>query len=306
MPLTISTMLTTYAQGAAQANVAPVADFIAPTVSVPTSVGQFKRYSEKNRFRIPDTRRANGGRATTIQFDADDATFNCKPHSIDYPVEMEGVSQEEFDMNFRDGANAVAEIGGLAHEKSVVDAALVAAGNGTGAVWGATGDAVADLDTAILAVIKAAKYGSAMGVGVLFGANAFRLFKNSAAVRAKYVVGNAKAGNIAIPTVQSAGDLLIGNPDCRCSFMVYDSAAEGLAESMAFMLDTAVLIFARTPNPTRRDPGFMKTFRLDGRWMTPGTYQRDDGRVQVCKFDWSEDVQVTNSAAVIRLNITAT
>ena len=68
------------------------------------------------------------------------------------------------------------------------------------------------------------------------------------------------------------------------------------------MLDGSVLVFARRPNPTRRDPSFMKTFRLMGKYMVPSSYMRDDGRVEVAKFDWSEDVRVTNSAAVVRLN----
>jgi hypothetical protein len=37
--------------------------------------------------------------------------------------------------------------------------------------------------------------------------------------------------------------------------------------------------------------------------MVPGSYVREDGRAEVAKFDWSEDVRVTNSAAVVRLNI---
>ena len=49
----------------------------------------------------------------------------------------------------------------------------------------------------------------------------------------------------------------------------------------------------------------MKTFRLMDRYMVPGSYVRDDGRVEVAKFDWSEDVQVVNTAAAIRLNIAA-
>jgi len=41
------------------------------------------------------------------------------------------------------------------------------------------------------------------------------------------------------------------------------------------------------------------------KFMVPGSYMRDDGRVEVAKFDWSEDVQVTNSTACVRLNISA-
>ncbi len=53
-----------------------------------------------------------------------------------------------------------------------------------------------------------------------------------------------------------------------------------------------MLIFARKAQPTRRDPSFMKTFRLMNQFMVPGSYMRDDGRVEVAKFDWSEDVKV--------------
>jgi hypothetical protein len=85
--------------------------------------------------------------------------------------------------------------------------------------------------------------------------------------------------------------------------MIYDATAEGLAESVNFLLDSTVLIFARKEAPSRRDPSFMKTFRLMNRFMVPGSYMRDDGRVEVAKFDWSEDVKVTNSAACVRLNV---
>jgi hypothetical protein len=49
----------------------------------------------------------------------------------------------------------------------------------------------------------------------------------------------------------------------------------------------------------------MKTFRLANKYMVPGAYTRDDGRVEVAKFDWSEDVKVTNSSACVRYNVAA-
>jgi len=85
--------------------------------------------------------------------------------------------------------------------------------------------------------------------------------------------------------------------------MIYDTAPEGKDESISFLLDSTILIFARKTAPSRRDPSFMKTFRLMNKFMVPGSYVRDDGRVEVAKFDWSEDVQVTNSAACVRLNV---
>ena len=138
--------------------------------------------------------------------------------------------------------------------------------------------------------------------------NQERSTKNQEKVRGRFVVGNGRGKSdlgLAVPTEQSASQMFIGTPDVRTSYMIYDAAAEGKAESINFLLDTAVLVFARKDAPSRRDPSFMKTFRLMDRFMVPGSYMRDDGRVEVAKFDWSEDVKVTNSAACARLNIAA-
>jgi len=308
--ISASPTLREFAQGAAQSAIMPVADFLAPTVEVPTAVGRYKAYTEKNRFRIPATLRTLGGRASELRFEVTDATYNCEPHALDYPVDnLEQSEAAGLENMLREGAVAVSEVAALAHEKSVIDAALAVVGAGTAKSWADAADPIADIDDAILSVIKAAKYGSLMGVGVLFGATAWKIFKNQAKVRGRFVVGNGTGRGslgLAVPTEQSAGQMFIGTPDVRTSYMIYDAAAEGIAESINFLLDAAVLIFARKQAPSRRDPSFMKTFRLMNSFMVPGSYMRDDGRVEVAKFDWSEDVKVTNSAACIRLNPSAT
>ena len=293
-----------YALGAAQSAIQPVADFLAPTVDVPTSVGKFKKYTEKNRFHIPNTVRAIGGRAAEVAFTAEDMDYNCQPHALDYPVDnLEQLEAHQLEDALREGATAVAEIAALAHEKAVIEAALEALGAGTNKTWNSAADPVSDLDDYILQVVKAAKYGSLMGVGVLFGAAAWRIFKNHATVRSRFVVGNPKAKATATPTEQDSGALFIANPDVRASYMIYDDAPEGVAADIKFLLDSTVIVFARKKQPTRRDPSFMKTFRCSQKWMVPRVYQRDDGRVEVAGFDWSEDVKVTNTTAGVRLNI---
>lgn len=292
-----------FAQGAAQSSAQPIADFIAPTVEVAASVGQYKKYTEKSRFRIPNTRRAVGGGATQVTFDASDETYNCVPHALDFPVDnLEKIESDEAGENIiKEGAQAVAEIASLAHEKTVVDAALTAAGAGTSLSVGSSDDVIDQIDTQIRNVILAAKYGSLMGVGIVFGALAWQRVKNHVSVRNRFVSGGKS--QFAVPDLPSMSQLLLGQPDSRMSFMVYDDAVEGKAEDIKFVLDGAILIFARHANPTRRDPSFMKTFRLMGQWMKPGIYQTQDERGEVVKFDWSEDVKVTNSAAVKRLNV---
>lgn len=292
-----------FAQGAAQESIQPVADFIAPTVPVSKTNGRFKIYDEKNRFRIPDTLRAIGGRATELRFEATDGFYNCEPHALDYPVDnLEQYEASDLQDVLKEGATAVAEVASLAHEKKVLDAALAAVGGGTSKTWDSSADPVNEIDEAILDVIKAAKYGSLMGVGVLFGATAWKKFKNADKVRARFVTGSKSKG-LAVATEDIASQLFLARPDVRTSFMVYDAAPEGVSEDIEFLLDASVLVFARKASPTTRDPSFMKTFRLMNKWMVPGSYMREDKRVEVAKFDWSEDVRVTNSSAAIRYNI---
>ena len=307
--ISASPTLREFAQGAAQSSIMPVADFLAPTVEVATSTGRFKVYTEKHRFHIPDTLRTLGGRAAELRFDVSDSTFNCEPHALDFPVDnLEQLESSGLENMLREGAVAVAEVAALAHEKAVIDAALATVGAGTGKTWNDAADPISDVDDAILSVIKAAKYGSLMGVGILFGATAWKIFKNQSKVRGRFVVGNGggKASlGLAVPTEESASQMFVGSPDVRTSYMIYDTAAEGVAANINFLLDNTVLVFARKDAPTRRDPSFMKTFRLMNQFMVPGSYMRDDGRVEVAKFDWSEDVKVTNNAACVRLNIAA-
>ncbi len=174
-----SPMLREFAQGAAQDSIMPVADFIAPTVPVPTSTGRYKVYTEKNRFRIPNTLRTLGGRATELRFEATDATFNCEPHALDYPVDnLEQLEAEGLENVLREGAVAVAEVAALAHEKTVIDAAIQAVGSVSDKVWNDAANPVADVDAAILNVIRTCGDGSLMGVGVVFGATAWSIFNH--------------------------------------------------------------------------------------------------------------------------------
>jgi hypothetical protein len=301
--LSASVMLREYAQGAAQESIQPVAEFLAPTVPVPTQVGRYKQYNEKNRFHIPKTLRGVGGRATELSFSVNDQTYNCAPHALDFPVDnLEQLEEASLESVLQEGATMIAEVAGLAHEKAVIDAALTVLSSPVTTAWvtATTDDPVNLIDSAILSVIKAAKYGSLMGVGVLFGAGAFKAFKNAYTVRSRFVVSGSPAFPNVTPDVASS--LFIGTPDTRVSYMVYDDAAEGVAASMKFVLDNSCIVFARKPQPTRRDPSFMKTFRLTGHFMVPGSYMREDGRAEVAKYDWSEDIKVTNSVSAVLLS----
>jgi len=294
--------LVSYAQGTARQNISEIAEFLAPTVEVSSMTGHFKKFDDKHRFRVPNTKRALRGRATVLEWDVSDPTYNCSPHAIDVPVDkLEGLELGSAMDAIKEGADDAAEVAGLAHEQAVVSAALAAAGGGTNSNF--TSDSVwpiSVINAQIIAVAKAAKQSNLMELCVLFGPTAFIRFSENKNV------ANKKTGmnKAAVITMDDVSSLLFGNPAVKLSTTLVDEAAEGLDQSIDFMLDNEILIFVRKSNPTRRDPSFMKTFRLRNNILRPRIYERDDGRVDVAAFDWSEDIQVTNSLAVSRLNAT--
>lgn len=295
--------LRAYAQGTARQNISQIAEFLAPEVPVSKSVGHFKRYDDKHRYRVPNTRRALGGEATVLEFSVADATYNCTPHAIDVPVDkLEGLEMGDAMDLIKEGADDAAEVAGLAHEQDVLLKALAAAGAGVNHNFtSGSVDPVLILDQAILDVARAAKHSNLMEIGVLFGPTAFMRYKHNAQVKGRKT-GGAKAVSIGLADVV---ELQIGGVDARMSTMLIDTAAEGLAQNIQFMLDETILVFVRKANPTRRDPSFMKTFRLRSGILAPRIYERADGRVDVAAFDWSEDVEVSNSVAVRRINALA-
>lgn len=150
-----------YAQGAAQNAVAPIADFLAPTVEVATPVGEYQAYDDKTRFQIPNTERAPGADAVKLGFGSSPATYNCRHNSLDIPVDIQEQDADEFAL--QDAINMASEVGSLAHEKKVIDLALAAVGAGTDITLSNAGtNLISSFDTAILNILKIAGYGSLM------------------------------------------------------------------------------------------------------------------------------------------------
>lgn len=304
--VTSNPLIKEFAQGIARSSIQPVADFLAPTVNVPKAVGRYKVYdAEARRFQIPNTLRAIGGPATRIAFTAADAAYQCEPRALDYPVDyLEQYEGQDLEDALKEAMVAVSELASLDHEKRVVDLAIGAVAQ-TAKTWNSGADPIADIDAAIRQIMLNINYGSLMDIGVLFGVDAWLLFKNHPNVRKDLPIGRRK-DNLQVVDQSAARAMLLGEPEIRVSFMAYNSAKEGKTPSPAFVLGSDIFIFARKAQPTRRDPSFMKTFRLQNRYLVPGSYEREDGRGEVAKFDWSEDPKVVNTAAAVRLHVSST
>jgi hypothetical protein len=311
--LATSPLLTQFAVTASQKAIRPVGNFLAPLCEVPDLTFRYKVYTELNRFRIPDTLRQPGGKVTNLGFSADDATGTLTPNALNFPIPNVGaLSDEGLSYSIMEAQSTLADVAALALEQQQINLVVNALTSGALTLDYSSnsndpiGDATNGLDTAILTVAKAAKNGAP--IKVVFGAGAFRKFRNNSNVRGRIVVGggrqatSAALGQVSIG-VEDVGGLLINNPQVRLSLMVVDTSKPGQSESINFLLDDKVLIFAASDTPNRMDPSLAKTFARMGGFFQPGSFVTEDQRDEVLKMDWFTLPTITNSPAGIMVKM---
>lgn len=298
--------LNTYIAGAGEQAKSAVADFIAPDVPVPTLMGKYKKWKAKEKLVIPETRRAMGSEGTFIDLTLDGATYDCSPHALNVGVDFQEETESNVVVNLIQAkARTAASLGGMAHEKRVLDKMLSGATAGDAIDTTSTStDVIKILNAQLLAVIKGAKgWGADMELRVLFGAGALYKVANHSSVLARYKQ-QSKSGGFVAPTVSDIASMLMLAANAQVSLMVQDVNNNVDAEDVEFMLGDKVLVFASTPNPTDYDTSFMKTFRLMGQFMTPRYWAAPSGRQNFAGFDWSEDIQVGNASASALCDVT--
>lgn len=280
-------LLQNYAVGARQQNTRKVGEFLAPTVPSTTLVGRYKSWAEKSRFFVPKTIRALNGSATEISSNAADSTFMCTPNGLNYTVDKS--LGDDADPLVKDGIDFLADIYGLAHLYDSINTAKAAMGAGTDEPYDPTIDPVDLIDDQINALILASKCET---VGVLFGAYAYRRFKNHPLVAARRQSLDYSLN----PSLFQANAGYMG------CFSVIDEAPEGIDPDIQFLLQNEIIVFGASPVPNRRDPSFMKTFRVDGAVETVKVVESTDRRKLIVTSDWAAAIQVTNPVAVALIN----
>lgn len=291
-----------FAKDASQASIRRVSQFLMPTCDVASLTGQYKIYDAKNRYKRPKTIRGIDGKATRLGFTADDAAFVLTPHALDFPIpNVEKLNDAEIQNQVKYGTQLLADASGLDDEAETIDLALATLGAGTDVNFLANGfDPIDYLDGVIIDVMKAAKNGAP--IRVLFGVSALRRTKNNAAVMGRF---NGQAKGLKVPELSDISAMLLTKPECEVAFMLQDTAAEGLAENIAFLLDAAIIVFACNATPNTMDPSFAKTLRPMSGFFVPGTYKSEDERDDVLKMDWIQKKVITNAGAGKRINANA-
>lgn len=298
----VNATLTNFAQGFAQDRRSAVAEFIAPTVRVSATMGQFKAYSDKNAFQIVNTQRGLGGGATRLAFEATDPAFDCKPQALEVAIddaEREAAGDGD-QLGLEQGKiETLVSSAMLAHEDQVMTVikAGATAVSGKGVWSNPNVDPVKELDEQIEAL---ATVMGMMPNRIIFGIGAWRVFRNHPDVIKRF----PGAASVGVSMDQGLGLLLNPAMAGMIGVLSKDTAKFGNAKSATNLVGAEVFVYFASASPTLYDASFAKTFMGGAGGITAVRQYRDEScRSDIFAIDWSRDIQVTATAACARLSI---
>ena len=301
----INQTLTNYASGVLNDLQSATADFLAPPVTVPATIGQYKAYDNKNAFQVHETARGVGGPARRIFMDVSEPTFNCMPQALEITI----------DDSERDAAGTInpldleqakvktlVQSSVVSHERHVITTAATltadttTVGGGVMGKWGlAAVDPVVQLDYIIEGIAKST---GNLPNAILMGMTAWRRFRNNA----KVIEKQPGAALIGLNSGQASAMLINPGAEIRISTMAYDTTKEGKTRNQAFVNGDDVYVFIRSASPTIYDPSAMKTF-VGGRGGVTAVreYRDESSRSDIYAVDWSRDVKITSTICIERI-----
>lgn len=295
-------ILTNYAMGLAQDMASALAEFLAPTVTVPSTIGHYKKFDEKNAFQVYNTARALGGTATRIEFDASDPTYNAQAQALEVTVddaERDAAAADDPLALDQSKIRTLVSSTTLSHEAKVTAATVKAltAEAGLGVWSNDTVDPVSELDSLIDAMSQAT---GMLPNRLVIGIGAWRGFRGNAKVKAR----QPGAELIGLTTAQMAAMLLNPAIDIRVGILSQDTTKFGKAKAAQNIIGADLLLFIGSSAPTQYDPSFAKTFTgKRGGVTSVRTYRDESARSDVHAVDWSEDIQITGTMCGKRVTV---
>lgn len=289
--------LTNFAAGLSPDFSLDIAGILAPMVTTPSTIGQFKRFDDVNSFQVVDTSRAIGGTARRLEFFATDPTFNAQPQALEIPLDDAELDAEgNFSISVLQGkTKALLSQAQLSHADKVITKAKTQAAVAVLGAWGdATVDPVAEVDACL------DKLSTDCGQPpnrIVFGLTAWQRFRNHAKVRAR----QPGAVLIGLTTLQAASLFLIPGIRIEVATLSKNTAKPGNTVSKTKLLGDDVFIFIGSDSPTQYDPSWMKTFGPRGGVDAVRTYRDERSRSDILALDWAEDIQIVSALACNRI-----
>lgn len=295
-------ILTNFAQGLAQDRASAIAEFLAPSVNVPATVGHFKKYDDKNLYQAVDTARAVGGARKRIEFDSSDPTYNCKPQALEITIddsERDAAGSQDPILLEQSKTAVLVNAAVLSHEDKVLTAikAGIAAVADRGNWSNNDIDPIDQIDEQINAIAAAT---GMLPNRIALGLGAWYILRKNAKVKAR--LAGVRTGGF---TLGDFGACLL-NPgiETRVGVLVKDATRFPKAKSASNVVGDECFIFFATSAPSTYDPSFAKTFKGgNGGIDSVKTYRAENCASDVLAVDWSVDVQVVASGMARRLSV---
>jgi hypothetical protein len=300
---TSNPVLTNYAQGLSQDRRSVLAEFLAPTVVVPSTVGHFKKFDDKNLYQALTTGRAVGGAARRIEFDATDPTYNCKPQALEIAIDdSERDSAGASDPILLEQAKTAVLINTavLSHENAVLTAikAGLSAESGRGAWSNPDIDPIDQIDEQINTIAAAT---GLLPNRIALGLGAWYILRKNPKIKAR--MGGVKVAGFGLQDF--AACLLNPSIEARIGVLVKDTVKFPATKSTSNIVGDECFIFYANPTPSTYDPSFAKTFRGGtGSVDSVRTYRAETNRSDILAVDWSVDIQVVATAMAKRISVT--
>ena len=309
--------VTNYINGAVNANLIGDAFYVAPMVRTGSLVNTVWKYSRTSPFRIPDTRRALGGKAARVDFGGTTEDLTLETHALDTGIDVVAQSDEEIVMNLQSQVNLTTQLASLAHYDRVLTL-VNAAATAASAIDISTDDAltpsfqiVNTLNAHIKTILlSCGSFAPSTKVRFLWGFEAAKLMMSSLEFKNR-VNGGATSANPVSNSITAGLDVLskmlvIPNTEHRICTAIKDTGEQAASsESRAFVNDSSLLIFAASENPTKEDPSAFKTFWKGSEGMDTRYYKSEDQRIENFGLDWAYKVYTANAGAAIKLTVQA-
>lgn len=303
---TFNVPLTTYAQGIAGDRIASnrLANILCPIVQVGAATGTYKKFNDKNSFLIEDDARALGGQRKRLQFEANDATYNCKPRGLEI-----GLDDFESDMVSTSGGpqrTALLEQGkvksmvtrkSLGFCKRVVDAWFAAfpaeAGYGQ---WAKPGvDPLDQIDDVLRQL--SLDVSSTENITMVLSVTSWALLRRNPEVKKR--LGLKTEFSL---TRQMLIDALLFPVQLEVSAVTYTTkkfgqAAVGKGEKTEIVGAYCGFNYS-VPNPSEMDASSFKCFSTSSALVdSVKTYRDESANSDIHAVDWSEDIEQTSTLA---------
>lgn len=308
---TLNYQLTNFAVGHMNdiRDVQSLVERLCPTVVVPGTTGQYKKFNEKNSFQVYNTKRTMGGDPLRLEFGATDGTFACKPHALEVTVDKEerrqvgednAVGQQLLDQG---KIKALINVTNLSRTKRIVTDTvlpLLAPVAGIGNWDNPNIDPIDQLDSQIDAIMK--ECGSTANVKIDMDVSSWRYLRMHPKVKARCT--GVQVEGI---TLGQFNGLTFMPVDTKVSSIVYNDAGLGATEDKKRVLAGVVLIYYSVPNPTLYDPSPFKCFTAGqgNQVMAVRSYPSPNGFWDGHVIDWSETIEQTSTLGIRRINVTA-